>query len=346
MLLRRRRTPRDDASTTAARWRWLHVTSDACEGRKNRSARCAVGEGCIVMQSAGFPAKVPAMSLDRVPAGRDLPNDCNVVIEIPMRADPIKYEVDKETGAVFVDRFMSTAMHYPCNYGYIPQTLSDDGDPCDVLVLSPVPLITGVVVRCRPIGMLKMDDEAGGDSKILAVPIDKLSSLYRDVKSPRDLPADHDAADRALLRALQGPRARQVGARGELGGGRGRAARDRRQRRALREDAAAQEEVTPAHRSPRRRGRLRRSPTAPDAARRRRHPRLSRRELLVGRHPARDGRARARELAQLRPVPARRADRARALRHRPRDVRVPRRRVRAARRIAGRGSRRGSSARR
>ena len=89
---------------------------------------------------------------------------------------------------MFVDRFMSTAMHYPCNYGYIPHTLSDDGDPCDVLVLSPVPLITGVVVRCRPIGMLKMDDEAGGDAKILAVPIDKLSGLYRDVQSPRDLP--------------------------------------------------------------------------------------------------------------------------------------------------------------
>ena len=89
---------------------------------------------------------------------------------------------------MFVDRFMSTAMHYPCNYGYIPRTLSDDGDPCDVLVLSPVPLITGVVVRCRPIGMLKMDDEAGGDAKILAVPIDKLSSLYRAIESPRDLP--------------------------------------------------------------------------------------------------------------------------------------------------------------
>ena len=128
------------------------------------------------------------MSLDRVPAGKDLPNDCNVVIEIPMHGDPIKYEVDKETGAVFVDRFMSTAMHYPCNYGYIPKTLSEDGDPCDVLVLSPVPLITGVVVRCRPIGMLKMQDEAGGDSKILAVPIDKLSSLYRAIQSPRDLP--------------------------------------------------------------------------------------------------------------------------------------------------------------
>ena len=128
------------------------------------------------------------MNLDRVPAGKDVPNDCNVIIEIPMRADPIKYEVDKETGAVFVDRFMATAMHYPCNYGYIPRTLSDDGDPCDVLVLSPMPLITGVVVRCRPIGMLKMDDEHGGDAKILAVPVDELSSLYRDIQSPRDLP--------------------------------------------------------------------------------------------------------------------------------------------------------------
>ena len=128
------------------------------------------------------------MSLDRVPAGREVPHDVNVIIEIPMRADPIKYEVDKDTGAVFVDRFMSTAMHYPCNYGYIPRTLADDGDPCDVLVLSPVPLITGVVVRCRSIGMLKLDDEAGGDAKILAVPIDKLSSLYRDVHSPHDLP--------------------------------------------------------------------------------------------------------------------------------------------------------------
>src|SRR3954465_12833653 len=102
------------------------------------------------------------MSLNNVPAGKDLPNDFNVVIEISMNGAPVKLEVDKQTGAVFVDRFMSTAMHYPCNYGYIPQTLSDDGDPSDVLVLSPVPLITGVVVRCRPIGMLKMEDEAGG----------------------------------------------------------------------------------------------------------------------------------------------------------------------------------------
>jgi inorganic pyrophosphatase len=128
------------------------------------------------------------MNLDRVPAGKDVPNDCNVIIEIPMRGDPIKYEVDKETGAVFVDRFMSTAMHYPCNYGYIPRTLSDDGDPCDVLVLSPMPLITGVVLRCRPIGMLRMEDEAGRDATILAVPIDKLSALYSLIHSPRDLP--------------------------------------------------------------------------------------------------------------------------------------------------------------
>ena len=128
------------------------------------------------------------MSLDLVTPGTQAPALFNVIIEIPMNADPIKYEVDKDTGAIFVDRFMGTAMHYPCNYGYIPQTLSDDGDPCDVLVLSPVPLITGVVVRCRAIGMLKMDDEAGGDAKILAVPIDKLSGLYRAIQSPRDLP--------------------------------------------------------------------------------------------------------------------------------------------------------------
>ncbi len=128
------------------------------------------------------------MNLDRVTSGRDVPNDVNVIIEIPMNADPIKYEVDKETGAVFVDRFMSTAMHYPCNYGYIPQTLSGDGDPADVLVISPFPLITGVVLRCRPIGMLRMEDEAGDDTKILAVPIDKLTSLYRQIESPRDVP--------------------------------------------------------------------------------------------------------------------------------------------------------------
>jgi inorganic pyrophosphatase len=128
------------------------------------------------------------MNLDRVGSGRDLPNDVNVIIEIPMNADPIKYEVDKETGAMFVDRFMSTAMRYPCNYGYIPRTLCGDGDPVDVMVISPYPLSTGVVVRCRPIGVLKMTDEAGEDAKLLAVPIDKLSVLYSKIKSPQDLP--------------------------------------------------------------------------------------------------------------------------------------------------------------
>ncbi|HZW22228.1 inorganic diphosphatase [Noviherbaspirillum sp.] len=127
------------------------------------------------------------MSLSNVPAGRNVPEDFNVIIEIPMNADPIKYEVDKETGAIFVDRFMGTAMHYPCNYGYIPQTISDDGDPVDVLVITPFPLIPGVVVRCRPLGVLKMKDEAGGDAKLLAVPVDKVLPIYKHWQSPDDL---------------------------------------------------------------------------------------------------------------------------------------------------------------
>jgi inorganic pyrophosphatase len=127
------------------------------------------------------------MSFDRIPAGRDLPDDFNVVIEIPMNADPIKYEVDKATGTLYVDRFMGTAMHYPCNYGYIPNTISDDGDPVDVLVITPFPLVHGVVVRCRPIGVLKMTDEAGEDAKVLAVPIDKILSWYKHWREPKDI---------------------------------------------------------------------------------------------------------------------------------------------------------------
>jgi inorganic pyrophosphatase len=128
------------------------------------------------------------MALDRVPSGKSLPNDFNVVIEIPMHADPVKYEVDKESGAIFVDRFMSTAMHYPCNYGYIPHTIAGDGDPVDVLVVTQFALPPGVVVRCRPVGMLAMTDEAGADAKLLAVPVDKLTPMYRSVETPRDLP--------------------------------------------------------------------------------------------------------------------------------------------------------------
>ena len=127
------------------------------------------------------------MSLDNVNPGKNCPDSFNVIIEIPMNADPVKYEVDKETSAIFVDRFMSTAMHYPTNYGYVPKTISGDGDPVDVLVITPVPLIPGVVVTCRAIGILKMTDEAGEDGKVLAVPIDKILSLYTRWEKPEDL---------------------------------------------------------------------------------------------------------------------------------------------------------------
>src|SRR6187431_2783966 len=127
------------------------------------------------------------MSLHNVTPGAKAPDEFNVIIEIPMNADPIKYEVDEETGAMFVDRFMGTAMHYPCNYGYIPHTIADDGDPVDVLVITPFPLQHGVVVRCRPLGVLQMEDEAGGDSKLLAVPVDKCLPWYKHWQKPEDL---------------------------------------------------------------------------------------------------------------------------------------------------------------
>jgi inorganic pyrophosphatase len=127
------------------------------------------------------------MSLSKVTPGKNAPDTFNVIIEIPMNADPVKYEVDKESGAIFVDRFMSTSMHYPTNYGYVPNTISGDGDPVDVLVITPVPLIPGVVVTCRPIGILKMTDEAGEDGKVLAVPTDKILSIYTQWQKPEDL---------------------------------------------------------------------------------------------------------------------------------------------------------------
>jgi inorganic pyrophosphatase len=127
------------------------------------------------------------MCLDKVTPGNKVPEQFNVIIEIPMNADPVKYEVDKDTGALFVDRFMSTAMHYPTNYGYVPKTISGDGDPVDVLVITPVPLFPGVVVPCRAIGILKMEDEAGEDGKVLAVPTDKILSIYTQWQKPEDL---------------------------------------------------------------------------------------------------------------------------------------------------------------
>ncbi len=128
------------------------------------------------------------MSLNAISAGQNVPEDVNVIIEIPMHAAPVKYEVDKASGALFVDRFMATAMFYPVNYGYIPQTLSEDGDPVDVLVVAPTPLMSGSVIRCRTVGVLNMTDESGVDAKLLAVPVDKLSKLYRHVRTHEDLP--------------------------------------------------------------------------------------------------------------------------------------------------------------
>lgn len=128
------------------------------------------------------------MGLDRVESGRELPNDINVIIEIPMNSEPVKYEVDKHSGAIFVDRVLTTPMRYPCNYGYIPHTLSGDGDPADVLVVMPLPLIPGCVIRCRPVGMLQMTDEAGADTKIIAVPVTKVFPAYAHVTTIDELP--------------------------------------------------------------------------------------------------------------------------------------------------------------
>ncbi len=127
------------------------------------------------------------MDISKIPPGKNPPEDVYVVVEIPQDSS-IKYELDKESGAVFVDRFLFTAMHYPFNYGFIPQTLADDGDPVDVLVISSYPVIPGSVIRCRPIGALQMRDEEGIDTKLLAVPHSKLDPTYEGIKSYQDLP--------------------------------------------------------------------------------------------------------------------------------------------------------------
>lgn len=127
------------------------------------------------------------MGLENLPAGKQLPDDINVVIEIPSNSSPIKYEIDKESGMVMVDRFLGTSMFYPCEYGFVPHTLSEDGDPVDALVVTPFSLVHGSVIRCRPIGMLRMTDESGKDAKILCVPVDKLTPRYKHVQKPEDL---------------------------------------------------------------------------------------------------------------------------------------------------------------
>jgi inorganic pyrophosphatase len=128
------------------------------------------------------------MSYQNIPAGKDLPNDIYVVIEIPANSSPVKYEIDKDADALFVDRFMASPMFYPANYGYINNTLADDGDALDVLVVTPYPVVPGSVIRCRPVGVLNMTDEAGEDAKLLAVPHEKLTQAYNDVHDITDLP--------------------------------------------------------------------------------------------------------------------------------------------------------------
>lgn len=129
------------------------------------------------------------MNLDRVTPGDKAPDEINVIIEITASKEPVKYELDKSTGAMCVDRFLATAMYYPCNYGYVPQTLSLDGDPVDVMVIAPLPIIHGAVIRCRPLGVLKMEDDGGIDAKILAVPVRKLTPIYDQMQDYTDMPS-------------------------------------------------------------------------------------------------------------------------------------------------------------
>ncbi len=129
------------------------------------------------------------MDINKIPVGKDVPWNINVIVEVPMGSQPVKYEMDKESGALFVDRFIHTAMFYPCNYGFIPHTLSGDGDPADVLVLSQFPVQAGSVIAARPIGVLLMEDDGGVDEKILAVPVAKLHPFYNDVTDYTQLPA-------------------------------------------------------------------------------------------------------------------------------------------------------------
>ena len=128
------------------------------------------------------------MRIDQIPVGKNVPEDVNVIIEVPIGGEPIKYELDKASGALVVDRFLYTSMRYPGNYGFIPHTLSDDGDPCDVIVANTRAIVPGAVMSVRPVGVLLMEDEAGGDEKIIAVPVSKLTQRYDKVKTYSDLP--------------------------------------------------------------------------------------------------------------------------------------------------------------
>ncbi len=128
------------------------------------------------------------MNLEKISIGKDAPNQVNVIIEVPMNADPVKYEFDKDSGAIFVDRFIGTPMFYPCNYGFVPHTLSDDGDPVDVLVVSDFAIMPGAIISAKPVGVLIMEDEKGMDEKIIAVPALKLNSSYEKINEIAELP--------------------------------------------------------------------------------------------------------------------------------------------------------------
>ena len=167
------------------------------------------------------------MRIDAIAIGKNPPEDVNVIIEVAIGGEPIKYEMDKEAGTLVVDRFLYTPMRYPGNYGFVPHTLSDDGDPIDVLVANTRPIVPGAVINVRPVGVLKMMDESGGDEKIIAVPSPKLTQRYVNVHNYTDMPIDHAGADPALFRALQGFGAQQVGQAAWLGRRRGSEGVDR-----------------------------------------------------------------------------------------------------------------------
>lgn len=151
---------------------------------------CASGKYCLHALRHGDLAgnNAPTMDVSKISIGPNPPHDVHAIIEVPIGGVPVKYELDKESGAMFVDRFLHTSMHYPANYGFIPHTLSEDGDAVDILVVGRVAVVPGAVVRCRPIGVLNMVDESGGDEKILAVPVDSLYPYFSNIHNYTDLP--------------------------------------------------------------------------------------------------------------------------------------------------------------
>ena len=166
----------------------------------------ALGANASHRGTQAFDQELP-LRIDAISIGRDPPREVNVIVEVPVGGEPIKYEMDKAAGTLVVDRFLYTAMRYPGNYGFIPHTLSDDGDPCDVLIANQRGIVPGAVIAVRPVGVLKMQDEAGGDEKIIAVPVSRLTRRYEQDQRLHRPAGHHPQADRALLPALQGPRA-------------------------------------------------------------------------------------------------------------------------------------------